>query len=76
MPDKIKEPILNLWYRALHSPAGIELVCSDFEGTRQKLYAARKEAKDLELEGISLCQSPFDTNRLWMVKRKPADETP
>jgi hypothetical protein len=64
-----EEPLLNHWYRALHSPLGIELLCSEFESTRQKLYALRREVKDPALAGISLCQSPFDSNRLWLVKR-------
>jgi hypothetical protein len=55
---------------------GIELLCSEFESTRQKLYALRREVHDEALADISLCQSPFDSNRLWLVKRKPADETP
>lgn len=71
-----EEPLLNYWYRALHSPLGVELLCSDFEYTRQKLYALRREVHDEALADVSLCQSPFDSNRLWLVKRKPADETP
>jgi hypothetical protein len=72
----VKEPILNHWYRALHSPLGIELVCSDAEGMRSRLYAARREAKDTDLDQISICQSPFDPMRLWLVKKgKPTNET-
>lgn len=69
-----KEPILSYWYRALQSPWGIELVCSDPDGLRQKLYAARREAKDTDLDTISLCISPFDPTKLWLVKRESKDE--
>jgi hypothetical protein len=71
----VTEPILNHWYRALHSPLGIELVCSDAESIRTRLYAARRDAKDPDLEHISICQSPFDPMRLWLVKRRPSNET-
>jgi hypothetical protein len=72
----VKEPILNHWYRALHSPLGIELVCSDAEGVRNRLYIARREAQDNDLAMISICQSPFDPMRLWLVKRNPQNATP
>lgn len=72
----VKEPILNHWYRALHSPIGIELVCSDTALIRARLYAARKESKDSDLDQIAICQSPFDPMRLWLVKRNPTDATP
>lgn len=70
----IKEPLLNFWYRALHSPMGIELIVSDLKSIREKLYAARKESQDSDLDQISACQSPFDPMRLWLVKRKSSDE--
>jgi hypothetical protein len=65
--------ILNYWYRALHSPHGIELVCSDVESIRARLYAARREAKDADLDQISICQSPFDPTKLWLFKRPRKD---
>ena len=71
--DTPSEPILSYWYRALSSPRGIELVCSDPESTRMKLYAARREAKDTDLEGIAVCLSPFDPHKLWLVKKRPSN---
>ena len=71
MPKEPKEPILNYWYRALSSPFGIEIICSDPEGTRAQLYAARREAKDTDLNNISITPSPFDPAKLWLVKRSP-----
>lgn len=71
----VKEPILNWWYRALHSPLGIELVCSDIEVIRGRLYAARKESRDTDLDKISICQSPFDPMRLWLVRKETDNAT-
>jgi hypothetical protein len=65
----MKEPILNYWYQALSSPLGIEIVTSSPETTRAQLYTARKESKDRDLDQISICLSPFDPMKLWLVKR-------
>jgi len=75
MSWKPEEPILNYWYRALHSPRGIEIVCSDVDGARSRLYTARKESRDEELDNISLCQSPFDPMKLWFVKKVKNETT-
>jgi hypothetical protein len=64
MNKQAQEPLINFWYRALHSPRGIELICSSTEATRAKLYALRREAKDLDLQKISLSISPFDPHKL------------
>lgn len=72
MPE-FKEPLLNHWYRALQSPLGIELNTSDPEALQRRLYTVRHEAKDKDLEEISVCVSPLDPTRLWLVKRKPKD---
>lgn len=74
--NTVKEPILNHWYRALHSPLGIELVVSDAASVRARLYQARRDAKDTDLDQISICLSPFDPMKLWLVKRTPDNETP
>ena len=66
----VKEPLLNYWYQALATPLGIEVVCSDAEGIRKKLYDARREAKDTDLDQISISLSPFDPTRLWLRKWK------
>lgn len=69
----VKEPILNHWYRALSSPRGIELIVSDAEAVRARLYAARKAAKDTDLDRIAVCLSPFDPMKLWLVKKDSSD---
>jgi hypothetical protein len=68
----VREPLLNWWYRALSSPFGIELICSNTEAIRAQLYAARKQSRDPDLDKISVCKSPFDPMRLWLL-RKPKE---
>lgn len=68
---EIPMPLISYWYQALSSPFGIELVCSDPESVRNKLYSARAEAKDPDLDQISACMSPFDPAKLWLVKKNP-----
>lgn len=65
----VKEPILGYWYQALHAEHGIELITDDGTQARQKLYAARKEVLDPDLDCISICLSPFEPNNLWLVKK-------
>ncbi len=72
----VKEPVLNHWYRALHSPLGVELIVSDAEAIRARLYAARKAAHDTDLDKVAICLSPFDPMKLWLVKKDPNNETP
>lgn len=61
--------MLEHWYQALRSPAGVCLRTDDFEATRQKLYKARREVLDPDLDGLSIVQSPTDSNELWIVKK-------
>lgn len=68
------EPSLELWYRALSSPFGIEIDSSSFEQVRAKLYHLRREAQDPDLEQIAICRSPFNPDRIWLVKKAPGNE--
>jgi len=70
----VKEPILNYWYRALASPLGGQLVVSDIDKARAKLYAVRREARDPDLDQISITPSPFDPMKLWLRKRGPDEK--
>lgn len=67
-------PVLQFWYSALSSDLGVELVCSDAESVRTRLYTVRREAQDADLDQISLVTSPFDPMRLWLVKRRSTDD--
>lgn len=62
-------PELEYWYRALASEQGIVVSCNDRENLRSKLYVARAEAKDPDLDCISIALSPTDDSHLWLVKR-------
>lgn len=65
------EPDLTfLWYQALSSERGIELLCSNTEAARRKLYEARKATGDPELNKITISVSPFDHRKLWLKKDK------
>lgn len=72
--DEIKEPLLNYWYRALASAYGIEISCSDTEAIRSRLYAVRREARDEDLDGIVISNSPWDGSKLWLRKKEKPDE--
>lgn len=75
MPKKSPDALANLWYEALSTPFGIEVQCSpSYESVRTRLYTIRRELHDPDLDQISICQSPFDPDRAWLVKRNPTDE--
>ena len=63
--------MLEYWYMALNSPLGVCLRTSDPERLRQRLYAARREAADPQLDSISVAISPTAEDEVWLVKRKP-----
>lgn len=60
--------MLDLWYKALASDHGIQVICSDPDAVRKQLYALRAKVQDLDLMSISINLSPFDRDRLWLVK--------
>jgi hypothetical protein len=60
--------MIELLYAALHEPYGLIIETENFVLLRQKLYAARSELHDLDLEKLSFVQSPTDPNQLWIVR--------
>ena len=66
---KGREGLVEIWYQALNSPIGIELQTSDLSLVRNKLYNTRAKLQDEDLASVSICESPFDPTRLWLVKR-------
>jgi hypothetical protein len=68
--------MLDLWYRALQSERGIEVICTSTEEVRARLYKLRREVQDADLASISICQSPFDSDKLWLIKRTARDAPP
>lgn len=61
----------SLLYQALGTPLGLVVRVSDFDLARNKLYSARKEAADPDLEIIQLRRSPYEANTIWIVKSRP-----
>lgn len=60
---------LSLLYEALSQTSGLVLQVSDVERARQKLYKLRADAKDPDLDCLSLVPSPTDKTQLWIVKK-------
>lgn len=58
----------NLLYQALAAQFGIVVSSSDRELDRQRLYKARADAMDTELEVLQVRIAPDDPNHLWIVK--------
>lgn len=61
--------MLEYLYQALRSNFGIAIDTDDFELTRQKLYRAKRDAADKDLDCLSFVQSPTTPNQLWIVKK-------
>lgn len=64
-----KKELLSFWYAALAAERGIVLETNDRERLKQKLYVARKEAADPDLEKLSIRTSPDSPNQLWIDKQ-------
>jgi hypothetical protein len=64
--------MLDLWYRALHAKIGVEVSCRDPDAVRSRLYKVRRDCQDADLAQISISLSPFDADKLWLMKRKDA----
>lgn len=67
--------MLEYWYRALRSEAGICLRSADRAHTIQQLYKSRQEAMDPDLKHLSIVQSPTDPAELWIIKKAPTDDS-
>lgn len=61
--------MLEYWYKALRSPYGVIIRTDDPVRMKQKLYQARAEVKDKDLDGIAICSSPTNETHLWLVKK-------
>lgn len=69
----ISSAFTQAWYKALASPRGVKFTTPDPARAKQKLYEARKAAGDEALMGLSIVQSPFDENEIWILKRGEAN---
>lgn len=59
---------LLMWQAALSSPRGKRIHTTNRDLLKQRLYKARADAQDPELEQLSLVLPP-NRNELWIVKR-------
>jgi hypothetical protein len=60
---------LSILYRALGTPLGLELPCSDITKVRAKLYAARVASKDISLNVLEFRAAPTG-KAILIVKRR------
>ena len=73
----VAEP-LELLYQALHSPLGIEIRSDDVPNALFRLYAARRNSGDPDLDRLQMRRQP-DPSLIWIVRGKappPADPGP
>lgn len=69
---KVTEALLEFWYQAKAAKFGIELIVSDSNLAKQRLYKARADAKDPLLNDLQIRTSPvLPESHLWIVKGKP-----
>ena len=59
---------LEILYQAVASPLGLVVKTSDFQLAQQRLYKARRESGDLELDRLQFRHSPHAPDELWIVK--------
>ena len=62
-------PLITLWYQAKAERRGLCLETDDLRLLTQRLYKARVEAMDPELEELILVNSPTTPGQLWIVKK-------
>lgn len=67
-------PLLELWYLALRAELGIKVQSDNPENLRPRLYAARAEAGDPQLEELSIFMPPEPAGELWIMRRTINDE--
>lgn len=60
---------LELLYQALHSPIGIVVVTDNYNLALGRLYKARREAADPELDKLQFRRSPTaPETQIWITK--------
>ena len=68
---------LELLYKALSTPMGLEVEVSDFKLAQARLYQARRESNDPDLNDLSVRRPPDGRDGvLWIVKQKIEQNEP
>lgn len=62
--------MLELWYQALRAKVGIRIRTDNPAALRPKLYAARVECLDPELNELTLRLPHGISNEVWIVHKK------
>lgn len=62
---------LELLYQALGTPLGIVIKVSDSSLASQRLYKARANSGDSDLDQLQIRKSPYSADELWIVRSKP-----
>ena len=71
MVSRLAPSYLDFWYEALAAEFGIVIATSDPEALRQRLYKARRESGDPDLDSLSVRISPLLPNEeIWIVNDK------
>lgn len=65
----MQTPVLEYWYIALNEPVGIVVMSDNRHLLMNKLYAARQQAQDPDLQALSICMSPTNDTELWIVHK-------
>lgn len=67
--------MLEYWYKALHQPLGFRFSVSDRELFRQKLYQAREQSGDPDLDKLGIVLPPGRPTEVWIVHKEIQQET-
>jgi hypothetical protein len=62
-----KPDYLAMLYAALAAEIGVCVETDNREGLRRKLYIARRDSRDPELDGLSLILSPENESHVWIM---------
>lgn len=63
-------PVLELWYEALRRGIGIVIETNDPTDLKNKLYRARRDAGDPDLEKLMILSSPTNPTGEIMIAHK------
>jgi len=68
-------PLIELLYAALRAERGIKVhvISPSVELFRAKLYAARRDSNDPQLDVLALWISPVNPQHLWIGKKRGPD---
>jgi hypothetical protein len=66
--------MLELWYAAANTPLGLVVRTDNRDKLKMRLYAARAKAHDPTLDAISIVCPASEPDRLWLIRKEPADE--